>query len=82
MEGILPRLHVGAGHKFKAKRLRAEAQKDEKEDLSIERESTQRLKSSGANAEGLAAQTGILEKSIPEGMQELVAAIERSMKAQ
>ena len=42
---------------------------------------TQRLTLSGANADALVAQASILEKTTPEGMQKLVAAIERSMKA-
>jgi hypothetical protein len=43
---------------------------------------TQRLTLSGANAEALVAQASMLEKSTPEGMEKLVAAIERSMKAE
>ena len=42
---------------------------------------TQRMTLSGANAAVLVAQARILEKSTPEGMAKLVAAIERSMKA-
>jgi hypothetical protein len=43
---------------------------------------TQRLTLSGANAEALLAQAGILEESTPKGMQKLVGVIERSMKAE
>jgi hypothetical protein len=38
---------------------------------------TQRLTLSGANAEALIAQASILEKTVPEGVARLVAAIER-----
>jgi len=41
---------------------------------------TQRLTLSGANAGALVAQASILEKSTPEGMDKLAAAIERCMK--
>ena len=43
---------------------------------------SQRLALSGANAEALVAQAGMLEKTAPEGMRKLVAAIERSFKAE
>jgi len=43
---------------------------------------TQRLTLSGPNAESLAVQASILEKTAPEGMEKLVAAIERNMKAE
>ena len=43
---------------------------------------TQRLTLSGANAEALVAQASMLEKTTPEGMEKLVAAIERSTKAE
>jgi uncharacterized membrane protein len=43
---------------------------------------TQRLTLSGANGNALAAQAAMLEKSAPDGMERLAAAIERSMKAE
>ena len=43
---------------------------------------TQRQTLSGANAEALVAQASMLEKSTPEGMEKLAAAIERTMKAE
>src|SRR5262245_20984314 len=43
---------------------------------------TQRLTLTGANAETFVAQATILEKSAPEGMGKLVAAIERKLKAE
>ena len=41
---------------------------------------TQRLALSGANARAFAAQASLLEQSTPEGMKQLVAAIERNLK--
>ena len=41
---------------------------------------TQRMTLSGANAEALVAQASMLEKTTPEGMEKLAAAIERSMR--
>ena len=41
---------------------------------------TQQLTLSGADADALLAQASVLEKTTPEGMEKLVAAIERSMK--
>ena len=41
---------------------------------------TQLLTLSGANAKALSAQASILEKTTPEGMEKLAAAIERSRK--
>jgi len=43
---------------------------------------TQRLILSGQNAGEFVPQAGMLERSIPEGMQKLVAAIESSLKAE
>lgn len=43
---------------------------------------TQRLTLSGADAEALVAQARMLEKSTPEGMEKLAAAIERTMKTE
>jgi hypothetical protein len=43
---------------------------------------TQRQTLSGANAQALVAQASMLEKSTPEGMEKLAAAIERSMKTE
>jgi hypothetical protein len=42
---------------------------------------TQRLTLSGPNAEAFVAQASILERTAPEGMKRLVAAIERSANA-
>lgn len=43
---------------------------------------TQRQTLSGANAEALVAQAGMLEKTTPEGMERLAEAIERSFKTE
>ena len=52
------------------------------EDLSEDRTRiTQLLVLSGQDAGAFVSQAGVLEKTVPEGMQKLVAAIERSLKA-
>jgi hypothetical protein len=51
------------------------------ETLSVDRTRiTQRLVLSGSNAKSMIAQASILEKTVPEGMKALVAAIERSSR--
>jgi len=53
------------------------------EDLSEHRTRiTQRLVLSGPDAEAFVSQASVLEESVPEGMQNLVAAIERNLKAE
>lgn len=53
------------------------------ESLSVDRTRiTQHLVLSGTNAEALVAQASMLEESAPQGMKKLVAAIERSLKAE
>jgi hypothetical protein len=43
---------------------------------------TQRFALTGANAEALVAEASVLEKTVPEGMEKLVAAIENAVSSQ